>query len=564
MPVRNSIRRLSLTHRLLALTLVASLPGMLALGYNAFDLRNTRYKEIRAEALLNAQAVVSEIEQIFDGIRSTLHAIAQAEEVRKADPGCNNYIARIRQNIESLTAILVVNPDGHIRCFSEPDLASPNLADRNYFREAIENKKFTIGHFTASQLANRSIIPVALPIMREEALEGVIVAGLNLSWFGMQLKERGIVHGNSIVITDRNGIIVAREPSPEKFVGTQITNPNFKLINEQTAGVAELVSPDGIERIAGYVPPALTPFGFYVSAGITRADALEPVDRALRNSILLFTFGSIVALTLAWLVGESIIRRPLMRMVATAEAWRLGHDTVRTGIIDRDDEIGILGQTFDRLMDENTHREKMREAAEARREILVHELAHRVKNTLATVQSIASMSFRHSQGAGALRGFQDRLQALVRGHDLLTQKDWQHADLSEVAAAAMAPLKEERGHRFSIAGPPVDLPPTSAVPMAMILHELCTNALKYGALSNDEGRVSIRWTTGPDERGTTIKLSWCEKDGPPVQTPGEEGFGSRLIASLTSQMNGSYDAQYHPSGLVCHIQIVTPQFEPRS
>ena len=115
---------------------------------------------------------------------------------------------------------------------------------------------------------------------------------------------------------------------------------------------------------------------------------LAPVDRALRDSILLFSFGSIVALILAWLVGESIIRRPLMRMVATAEAWRLGHDTVRTGIIDRDDEIGILGQTFDRLMDENAHREKMREAAEARREILVHELAHRVKNTLATVQSM--------------------------------------------------------------------------------------------------------------------------------------------------------------------------------
>jgi two-component sensor histidine kinase len=520
--------------------------------------------EVRAEALSNAQAVVSEIEQIFDGIRGTLYAIAETEEIRKANPECTNYVRPVRQKIESLTAILVVNLDGNIRCFSEPGLASPNLAERDYFRDAIQNKKFTIGTYTISQIANRDVIPLALPILRDGAIEGVIVAGLNLTWFGSQLKERGIVHGNSIVVTDRNGIIIAREPSPERFVGTQITEPNFRLISEQTAGVADVISADGVERIAGYVPPALTSFGFYVSTGTTRADVLAPVDRALRDSILLFSSGSIVALVLAWLVGEGIIRRPLMRMVGTAEAWRLGHDTVRTGIVDRDDEIGILGQTFDRLMDENAHREKLREAAEARREILVHELAHRVKNTLATVQSIASLSFRHSQGAGALRGFQDRLQALVRSHDLLTQKDWQHADLSEVAAAAMAPLKEERGHRFSIAGPPVDLPPTTAVPMAMILHELCTNALKYGALSNDEGRITIRWTTRPDERGTVIRLSWSEKGGPPVQTPGEEGFGSRLIASLTSQMNGSYDVQYHPWGLVCHIQIVTPQFEPRS
>jgi signal transduction histidine kinase len=168
----------------------------------------------------------------------------------------------------------------------------------------------------------------------------------------------------------------------------------------------------------------------------------------VRNSIALFALGSAIAFLLAWLVGESIIRRPLMRMVATAEAWRRGHDAARTGIVGRNDEIGVLGQTFDRLMDENAMREEQRATAEERREILVHELAHRVKNTLATVQSIASLSFRHSQGPEALRQFHERLQALVRGHDLLTRKNWQHAQLSEIAEAAMAPLQEERGHRL--------------------------------------------------------------------------------------------------------------------
>lgn len=123
------------------------------------------------------------------------------------------------------------------------------------------------------------------------------------------------------------------------------------------------------------------------------------------------------------------------------------------GIVGRSDEIGVLGQTFDRLMDENAMREEQRATAEERREILVHELAHRVKNTLATVQSIASLSFRHSQGPEALRQFHERLQALVRGHDLLTRKNWQHASLSEIAEAAMAPMHQERGHRVAISGP---------------------------------------------------------------------------------------------------------------
>lgn len=554
---------MSLTHRLLALTLVASLPGLAAVGYGAFDLRNTRYAEVRSEALRNAQVVASEVDQIFDGIQGALRAVAEADEVRRFNStACTDYIARVRPNVESLTAILIVGLDGNIRCFSEPSLASPNLSARDYFRAAIDEKKFAIGTFIASKVSNRNIIPLAMPITRDGKIEGVVVAGLNLEWLGRQLKERGVPRGGTIVIADRNGIIVSREPSPEKFVGTKLTDA-LRRIGSTEAGTVDTIGLDGVPRIIGYVPATATPFGLYVSTGISREEAFGPIDRAVRNSIALFALGAAVAFLLAWLVGESIIRRPLMRMVATAEAWRRGHDAARTGIVGRDDEIGILGQTFDRLMDENAMREELRATAEERREILVHELAHRVKNTLATVQSIASLSFRNSQGPEALRQFHDRLQALVRGHDLLTRKNWQHADLSEVAEAAMAPLKEESGHRFTASGPPVDLPPTTAVPMAMILHELCTNALKYGALSNETGRITIQWTARADVKQTIVSLIWSEEGGPVVKPPEEEGFGTRLIANLSRQLGGDCNFRYPPSGMICHLSFVAPTSEPR-
>jgi two-component sensor histidine kinase len=554
---------MSLTHRLLALTLVASLPGLAAVGYGSFDLRNTRYAEVRSEALRNAQVVASEIGQIFDGIESALRAVAETDEVSKLNStACTDYVVRVRPNIEPLTSLLIVGLDGNIRCFSEPSLASPNLADRDYFREAVDQKKFAIGPFTASKISDRNVIPLAIPIIRDGKVEGAVVAGLNLEWLGQQLKRRGVQSGGTIVIADRNGIVVSREPFGEKYVGRKLTD-SLGRIGSSVAGAEDIVGIDGISRIVGYVPAALTPFGLYVSSGTSRSEAFGPIDRAVRNSFALFALGSAVAFLLAWLVGESIIRRPLMRMVATAEAWRRGHDAARTGIVGRSDEIGILGQTFDRLMDENAMREDQRATAEERREILVHELAHRVKNTLATVQSIASLSFRNSQGPEALRQFHDRLQALVRSHDLLTRKNWQHADLSEVAEAAMAPLREERGHRFAISGPPVSLPPTTAVPMAMIMHELCTNALKYGALSNDTGRVTINWTTRDDPGGTAISLIWSESGGPAIQPPEEEGFGTRLIANLCRQLGGESNFRYPPSGLVCHLSIVSPIDEPR-
>ena len=565
MPLRNFFRRMPLTRRLLALTLAAALPGLAALAYNAIDLRNTRYDEARIEALRNTEIVASDLDQIFDGIEGTLHAVAEAGEVSgMTSAACTDYIVRVRPTIDPLTAILVVGLDGNIRCFSDPTLASPNLSERDYFREAIDNKKFAIGTFTASKISERNVIPLAMPIIRNGKVEGAIVAGLDLEWLSRHLRDRSGSRSGTIIIADRNGIIVSRQPFPEKYVGTKLNTSNIQSrINLTTPGVADIIGVDGVARIIGYIPAKATPFGLYVSSGISRENAFGSIDRALRNGLLLYALGSAIAFLLAWLVGEGMIRRPLMKMVATTDAWRRGDNSARTHIAGRKDEIGILGYSFDRLMDENQLREEQRATAEGRREILVHELAHRVKNTLATVQSIAGMSFRHSQGPEALRQFQNRLQALVRGHDLLTQKNWQHADMSEVAEAAVAPLKEERGHRFSISGPPVDLPPTTAVPMAMILHELCTNALKYGALSNADGRVAISWTTAPEERGTAIDLKWLETGGPPVQPPQHDGFGSRLIASLTQQMNGSFNTEYASTGIVCDVRLVTPQFEPR-
>ncbi len=555
---------MSLTHRLLALTLVASLPGLAAVSYGAFDLRNARYAEARADALRSAQVVASEVGQIFDGIQGALRTVAEADEVHLLNStACTDYIMRVRPHIEPLTSILVVGLDGNIRCFSEPSLAAPNLATRDYFRTAIDQQKFAIGTFIASQVSDRNVIPLATPIIRGGKVTGAIVAGLNVDWLGKQLKQRGVQRGGTILIADRNGIVVSREPAPEKYVGKKIDD-SLGRIGAAAPGTEDIIGIDGVPRIIGYIPASVTPFGLYVSSGIARSEAFEPIDRAVRNSIALFALGSAVAFLLAWLVGEGIIRRPLMRMVATAEAWRRGHDAVRTGIVGRSDEIGVLGQTFDRLMDENAMREEQRATAEERREILVHELAHRVKNTLATVQSIASLSFRHSQGPEALRQFHERLQALVRGHDLLTRKNWQHADLSEIAEAAIAPLQEERGHRFVISGPPVDLPPTTAVPMAMILHELCTNAMKYGALANDSGRVTIGWTAQPDDAGTAVSLIWSESGGPSVAPPDEEGFGTRLISNLSRQLGGDCTFRYPPSGLVFHLSMIAPDTEPRN
>ena len=195
--------------------------------------------------------------------------------------------------------------------------------------------------------------------------------------------------------------------------------------------------------------------------------------------------------------------------------------------------------------------------------LLIHELNHRVKNTLATVQSIATQSLRRLDGpeaAAARLAFEARLLALARVHDVLTRENWDSAELGTVVADATAPLHAGEGQRarFIVNGPSLRLPPRLALSIAMALHELGTNAVKYGALRSEAGTVSITWTV-EREPHIVLRLRWIESGGPTVAPPTRTGFGSRLIErSLARELAGDVQLIFAPSGVICSIAVPIP------
>ncbi|MCB8822566.1 HWE histidine kinase domain-containing protein [Microvirga rosea] len=200
-----------------------------------------------------------------------------------------------------------------------------------------------------------------------------------------------------------------------------------------------------------------------------------------------------------------------------------------------------------------------RAKSDARRRLLINELNHRVKNTLATVQSIAAQSFKAGEPKLARETFEARLFALSKTHDVLTRENWEKVNLHDIAEEAMAPYRREQVERFVIDGPALHVPPRIALPLAMALHELSTNAVKYGAFSADSGRVAIHWDLieGWDEK--TLVLQWQETGGPLVRTPTRKGFGSRLIErSLSRELSGKVVLDYRASGLMCTISLPLP------
>jgi two-component sensor histidine kinase len=216
-----------------------------------------------------------------------------------------------------------------------------------------------------------------------------------------------------------------------------------------------------------------------------------------------------------------------------------------------------------RAIAERDERLEASQQIEQRQTLLVRELHHRVKNTLATVQALVGATGRSSGSFKEFyHSFSNRIVSLAKTHNLLTEDYWQTASLREIALTELKPFAESRQPRFMLIGPPVELSADLAVPVGMALHELTANAVRYGALSVPAGYVQIRWSVGEREGARRLHLEWREFGGPPVNTPRHRGFGSTLLQRvLPMQCNAEVEVQYAQEGL--RFRMDAPLVEQR-
>jgi len=227
----------------------------------------------------------------------------------------------------------------------------------------------------------------------------------------------------------------------------------------------------------------------------------------------------------------------------------------------RDDD-GAIVQYFASFVDLTRHKDD-----QAQSRMLIDELNHRVKNTLATVQSIVWQALRTASDPKAIReAIESRLFALSRSHDLLTRKNWESAGLHDIVEDALEPfgIKDGRADRLVLRGENIRFPPRSALALGIAFNELATNAVKYGALSNAKGSILIEWRTVSPDAGRRLILNWQERDGPTVAPPAHKGFGSKVIKrGLADELEGTVEMEYRPDGLVCVVDIPAPESSPR-
>ncbi len=218
----------------------------------------------------------------------------------------------------------------------------------------------------------------------------------------------------------------------------------------------------------------------------------------------------------------------------------------------RDDRGTIIGAS--KIARDITNRKKL----EKHRELLMAELSHRVKNTLAIVLSIERLTFPRLMDGSANRAFRARIQALSKAHGRLAESQWTGVSLQQLIEDELAPYAQSDGANTILSGPPVSLSPHCAVNMALAIHELATNAAKHGALSSPQGRVTVSWA--PEQDG--VRMIWQEEGGPSVALPGRAGFGRLLLEqALRQELDSDVSMEFRPEGLRCTILIPNQELE---
>jgi two-component sensor histidine kinase len=458
------------------------------------------YEKDRRDASRRVLETVRSIRLVLDAevqrMTGALQVLALTNAVRDGDfKGFRRMSRGFLDQYGEGGVVLVADRDGRL-VFSSVTPDAESLPLRN--NRAIVEKVFTTkspqySNLFTGTVKQRPIVTVEVPVLRDGEVLYDISFSPPADIFQAIINKQRPSEAWTITIVDGNGINFARVPNPQETIGKPVSPSLYAEMLRKPEATLQTVSLEGVPLITSFARSSLT--GWTVAAGIAEGSLVGPLWRNLAITSLI---GGVLLLTgLAFAV----------RMATTIARGEMLHD------------------------------------------LLIEELNHRVKNTLAILQAIAVQTFRSASKAEREK-FEGRLGALAEAHNLLSKEKWQGSTLQDVVSRVMQPYLLNSPERMRMSGPNVPLSPRLAVVLSMIVHEIATNAAKYGALSNDTGTIRLDWEV-TENAGRKLRLVWAEAGGPHVVAPVQRGFGSRLIErSARDQLGGEATVDFLPHGVV--------------
>jgi two-component sensor histidine kinase len=465
------------------------------------------YIQDRSEATQRVLETVRSLRLVLDAemqrMTGGLQVLALTDTLREGDfeafrPMAAGFLDQYGRD----GVILVSDRDGR-QLFSSirEDTASlPLRNNRDIVERVFVSRRPQYSSLFLGAVKKTMIVTVEVPVFRDGEVIYDISFSPPVAMFQSILEKQRPSDDWTLSLVDGNGVVFARIPNPQDSFGKRATPSILEAMLRLPEAILPAISLDGVQLMSGFAHSPLT--GWIVAAGISERSLVAPLWRNLAITSVIGT---------------------LMLLVGLAFAVRMATTIAR---------------------------------GEALHDLLVEELNHRVKNTLAILQAIAVQTFRTASRLERDK-FEGRLGALAEAHNLLSREKWQGSDLHDVVGRVLQPYLLSAPERIRTSGPKVPLSPRVSVILSMILHEIATNAAKYGALSNDSGTVTLDWEVLTGNGAPQLRLVWTETGGPPVTAPVQRGFGSRLIErSARDQLGGEATVDFLPCGVVCTVSFL--------
>ena len=414
----------SLTLRLCILVMIAIFPAIAIQGYNEYELRKAREADIRQQVIQITKQFGEEIGELREGARQLLLALAQLPAVRLRDTdSCSEHFTALKSQYANYSLLAAADTEGRIFCSSAP-INNWSVADEPFFKRAMARDGLAVGNYWADPVTGQRMIHFAVKFGDGDGhTAGVVFVGLDLGWLSEHLKERGLSPTSSILIADREGNIIARLPNPEALVGKNMRKSHEAIMDGSTAGWEEAVGVDGTKRIFGYVPPALPPRDFFLSAGQSKAEAFAAIDDATSRGVALIIAG-LLAATLAAIYGaRRFVREPIEGLLNVAAEWRNGNDDARVRVQDPRSEIGHLGAAFNAMADALAARHTAQKQAEEELRHLNATLESRVEQRTTELANankaksmfLANLNHELRTPLNAINGFSEMIHDQILG-----------------------------------------------------------------------------------------------------------------------------------------------------
>jgi two-component sensor histidine kinase len=551
MPVHrsNGMRGWSIRLHLTLVALGVALPFLLLSAGIAWQLTHLERETRRDAIMLSARAMMNSVDAFLRKQIAIAETLAVSPALASDDLAAFRLEAERARNGLSGGWIVVSDASGQqLINLARPPLSElPMRNPRGIALQvrAIETRQVQISNVSMGRFLQTPIVTIEVPVFRPNRPPVVIAVIMDPSVFLPLFEQQRLPEGWLTGLIDRNGNFVARSLDHQRTVGKPASEGFRAAARESREGWREMATVERQPVANGHVTSALS--GWVLGLAAEKAVFEAPIRRTMWIAALAGAIATLLSVVLALWLARRIVG-PIERIEdgahALLERKPIAFD--RTGVAEIDRALTAFTSTAAALEEH----EEERDAREAHVHLLMRELSHRSKNLLAIVLAIARQTSKQTSNFEDFEiRFNARIQALAESHDLLVERQWLGATLDDLIRAQLAAFGMER---VVLRGEPVLLKSEAVQNVGLALHELATNAAKYGGLSVPEGRVTIEWDHTADGG---LRLTWRESGGPPVSEPSRRGFGRFVLERVTVEALGRGSLGFPPEGLVWTCEI---------